>query len=167
MAMPSSGCIALRTCITGCACSSIACAVNGSVAGNCCLSLLSTIAGKTAPHSMTEFYSYAPAPTTFDVSVGVNYVGLGTGMEGTAYLRCSDTTVYGSCYINGYSANFSWTSVPAGSYYVDMGSVFAQESGFPIPTRYEWTDSFSNGTTPYTANFSANNVVSFDVYDDI
>lgn len=60
MAMPASGCIALRTCIVGCACSSISCAVAGIACSPACLSTLSTQAGKSAPHGMREFYSYVP-----------------------------------------------------------------------------------------------------------
>lgn len=59
MAMPSSGSIRLRDSISGIPCSSIACAVNGTVAGNCSLSSLSVIAGKTSPHCMSEFYGYS------------------------------------------------------------------------------------------------------------
>ena len=60
MAMPASGCIALRTCIVGIACSSISCAVDGNATGSKSLSTLSTTAGKSAPHSMSEFYGYDP-----------------------------------------------------------------------------------------------------------
>jgi hypothetical protein len=60
MAMPASGCIALRTCIVGINCSSIACAINGSAIGNSSLSSLSISVGKTVPHCMSEFYGYTP-----------------------------------------------------------------------------------------------------------
>lgn len=74
MAMPASGCIALRTCITGCACSSISCAVNGSVVGSCSLTSLSIASGfprATAPYCMSEFYGYNPItpPPAADVVV--------------------------------------------------------------------------------------------------
>lgn len=61
MAMPSSGCIALRTCITGCACSSISCAVAGTACSPASLSSLSVQASKGAPHCMREFYGYTSA----------------------------------------------------------------------------------------------------------
>lgn len=64
MAMPASGCINLHTCITGIACSSIACAVDGNATGSKCLLTLSVTAGKTAPHSMSEFYGYTPNTDT-------------------------------------------------------------------------------------------------------
>ena len=59
MAMPSSGCIALRNCISNCACSSISCAVTGAAQTPASLSSLSVCAGKTAPHGMREFYGYS------------------------------------------------------------------------------------------------------------
>lgn len=59
MAMPSSGCIALKYCISGIACSSVACAVDGNITGNKSLSSLSVSAGKTTPHCMREFYGYS------------------------------------------------------------------------------------------------------------
>lgn len=59
--MPTSGCIALRTCIVGIACSSIACAVDGNAVGSKSLSTLSVTAGKSAPHCMREFYGYDSA----------------------------------------------------------------------------------------------------------
>lgn len=60
MAMPSSGCISLRDCISGCACSSISCAVAGTACSPACLSSLSVQAGKSSPHCMREFYGYFP-----------------------------------------------------------------------------------------------------------
>ena len=58
MRMPASGCIALRTCITECAYSSISCAVAGFACTPASLSSLSVQAGKSAPHHMSEFYRY-------------------------------------------------------------------------------------------------------------
>lgn len=74
MAMPASGCIALYNCISGIACSSIACAVQGTPVGSCCLSALSVAAGKTAPHTMSEFYGYYP-PTPINL---YTYASVGT-----------------------------------------------------------------------------------------
>ena len=59
--MPASGCINLHDCIVGIACSSIACAVDGNATGSKTLCTLSVTAGKSAPHSMSEFYGYAGA----------------------------------------------------------------------------------------------------------
>lgn len=55
MAMPTSGCIGIKTCPGG-LCSSISCAVDG---GSGSLASLSVTAGKSAPHCMREFYGYA------------------------------------------------------------------------------------------------------------
>jgi len=52
--MPASGCLGIKTCPQG-ACSSISTAV-GTGSGS--LSALSVSAGKSAPHAMSEFYSY-------------------------------------------------------------------------------------------------------------
>lgn len=62
MAMPASGCIGIITCPNSVACTSIAQAVDGNVTPPKSLSTLSVSAGKTAPHAMTEFYNYNPAP---------------------------------------------------------------------------------------------------------
>lgn len=58
MAMPASGCISLRTCITGCACSSISCAVAGVECSPASLSGLSEQIGRSTPHCMSEFYGF-------------------------------------------------------------------------------------------------------------
>jgi hypothetical protein len=64
--MPSSGCIALRNCISGIPCSSISCAVNGSVAGDCSLSSLyvSACGPFATSAAMTDFYGYTPPVQT-------------------------------------------------------------------------------------------------------
>lgn len=162
--MPSSGCIALRTCITGCACSSISCAVTGAAQTPSCLSVLSTTAGKSAPHAMSEFYNYVPTPTTFDVNMNVDYYGGHDNMEGMAYLRDSNNNEYDSYYINGVSVSFSWTNVLAGTYYVDMSNVVSMLAGIPQTTSYSWSDSHGSGFTPYNSLFSGANNVYFEVY---
>jgi len=101
MAMPVSGCIALRTCVTGINCSSISCAVNGSAAGTCCLSALSVTAGKAAPHGMREFYGYTSAAGNA-VSI-TNVSSTGTNGVSTAVCNCSClsyslTRTVGQCY---------------------------------------------------------------------
>lgn len=56
MAMPASGIIRLSGCSQ--ACGSISVAACGNATMPRCLSALSTAAGKSAPHAMSEFYSY-------------------------------------------------------------------------------------------------------------
>lgn len=58
--MPTSGSIGLRECITGIDCSSISCAVTGSLQSPASLTSLSVEAGKIDPHSMSDFYGYIP-----------------------------------------------------------------------------------------------------------
>lgn len=60
MAMPASGCIGIITCPNSVACTSVAQAVNGNVTPPKSLCALSVTAGKSAPHGMTEFYSFTP-----------------------------------------------------------------------------------------------------------
>jgi len=104
MAMPGSGCIALRTCITGIACSSIACAVNGSAVGSCSLSALSVSAGKTAPHAMTEFYGYSPAPPTINLNIQPISVSCGpTTICCCGCLQPSNAVPAGDCYYPNYT----------------------------------------------------------------
>ncbi len=65
MPMPASGCLEIATCPNAVACTSIGKAVCNTSSGS--LSALSTAAGKTAPHSMLEFYGYCNfivTPTT-------------------------------------------------------------------------------------------------------
>ena len=76
MAMPSSGCIALRVCISGIACSSISCAVAGIACSPASLCGLSVEAGKTAPHAMSEFYGYTSTTLSINpTNVVFNYIG--------------------------------------------------------------------------------------------
>lgn len=166
MAMPASGCIALRTCITGCACSSISCAVAGFACSPACLSSLSVQAGKSAPHSMSEFYGYAPAPTTFKVYMNVCYYGSGDCMDGMAYLRCCNGVGYCNCYFSTNSdISFTWTNIPSGCYYVDMSGVMSYVASNPVLTSYYWCDDFNSGSGACNDCFSGENYVSFDVYD--
>ena len=115
MAMPVSGCIALRTCITGINCSSIACAVNGSAVGSCSLSTLSTDAGKTAPHCMREFYGY-----TSPVEINwVQYAQVGTNGVSTYLTRayCAvPTPAAGTSYTLCFRAHLATVGQPSGSY---------------------------------------------------
>ena len=83
MSMPESGCITLRTCITGIDCSSIACAVNGGVVSNCCLSLLSITAGKSTPHAMREFYGYPNTPVPIEKRISYTCIA-GFGHDGSS-----------------------------------------------------------------------------------
>lgn len=57
MAMPTSGNIGLKYCVTGIACSSICVAAGYS--GTASLSAISDDVGKSAPHCMREFYGYS------------------------------------------------------------------------------------------------------------
>jgi len=98
MAMPASGCIALRTCITGCACSSIACAVNGSAVGNCSLSSLSTSASIPIACGMRGFYGYAPVVPT---AVNFSQLYYNGGDGSTCSYSCTKPncpTTAGDCY---------------------------------------------------------------------
>lgn len=171
MAMPSSGCIALRTCITGCACSSISCAVAGVACSPACLSTLSVAAGKTSPHSMSEFYSYVPTPTTFTV-------GMSTYCEiyspdvcicGYAYLRCCSGISVCCKLINQISDNicsWSWTNV-SGCLYVDMGNILVRCYGGTIyPSDVCWSDSLLNNDYGDTTScFSSANNICFTYSD--
>jgi len=60
MAMPLSGSLGIISCPAG-ACTSISIAVDGNITTPKSLTSLSIGAGKDAPHSMLEFYGYAPA----------------------------------------------------------------------------------------------------------
>lgn len=60
MTMCASGSLGIISCPQG-GCSSIAMAVDGNITGSKSLSTLSTTAGKSAPHSMIEFYGYGTA----------------------------------------------------------------------------------------------------------
>ncbi len=57
MAMPTSGTIGLKFCQGAIACSSICVAVGGTDGS---LTSYSVLAGKSAPHCMSEFYGYVP-----------------------------------------------------------------------------------------------------------
>jgi len=166
MAMPASGCIALRTCITGCACSSISCAVAGIACSPASLASLSVQAGKSAPHSMTEFYSYS-ASFTVSMDVAYNNGGSGECMEGTACLRCWDTDA-GVCsyFISSTNiASFDWNNIPSGNYYVDMSNVTSHLIGASLLTDYFWLDCYGSGSGACTDCFTAANSVSFDIFD--
>lgn len=101
MPMPASGCIALRNCISGIKCSSISCAVTGTVGpvGGSSLAEMSICAGKSAPHSMSEFYCYSSG-------IGVYFYKLSqTGIDGedmmvcACYALCTTATMpVGHCY---------------------------------------------------------------------
>lgn len=99
MAMPASGCIGIITCPNSVACTSIAQAVDGNVTPPKSLSTLSASAGKTAPHAMTEFYNYNPAPPTPVNFTVINYNG-GDGLNYNT-TSCSNVTnpiAVGDCY---------------------------------------------------------------------
>ena len=169
MAMPASGCIALRTCITGCACSSISCAVAGIACSPASLASLSVQAGKSAPHSMTEFYNYA-AVTTFTVNVSIfpEYSQDGLYVQGTAYLKCSTThNVVCSCgFYTTEEYNFQWENV-GGSLYVDMNTVYMFDTNVTPMTgaAVYWCDYFTSGFNRCTNPFTSANGVSFTFYD--
>lgn len=92
MAMPSSGCIALRECITNCTCSSISCAVTGIKQNPSSLKSLSECAGKTTPHAMSEFYGYSSIRNV-DISI-INDGSDGTYEENSVYgYICSDPSL--------------------------------------------------------------------------
>ena len=101
MAMPSSGCIALRSCITGCACSSISCAVAGIACSPASLSSLSVQAGKSAPHAMTEFYGYSPNI----LSVNPDAALYAWNESGSTYAVVVDV-----CIVPDTTFNVSWSS---------------------------------------------------------
>lgn len=101
--MPLSGCISLRTCITGINCSSISCAVNGSVVGSCSLKSVSMSAPSPfpiAPYSMKEFYGFSPVIISFcDIpasSVGV--IGVGGRVERANCIYANPALIAGQCY---------------------------------------------------------------------
>lgn len=170
MAMPSSGCIALRTCIIGCACSSISCAVAGIACSPASLSSLSVQASKSAPHGMREFYGYAPV-TTFSVNVEVYNESVNIAcLNGTACLRCC--TGGGVCSISinqtGFFCSWSWSNV-SGCVYVDMSSVNAfDQFGDPLPfSTYDvnWFVSPSSGSGTSSCCFNSAKTVEFQYYD--
>jgi hypothetical protein len=109
MAMPSSGSIGLVSAPQ--TCGSIACAVCGTNASPpYSLNTLSAAAGKSAPHSMLEFYGYSPAPTWKTVyfsnisSTCPNYDDI---CECTcACLTTSSAMASGDCYFPAFSWNF-------------------------------------------------------------
>ena len=166
MAMPASGCIGIITCPNSVACTSIAQAVDGNVTPPKSLATLSATAGKSAPHSMTEFYSYS---ASFTVSMDVVYNNGGSGecMEGTACLRCWDTDAgVCSCFISSTNiASFDWNNIPSGNYYVDMSNVTSHLIGASLLTDYFWLDSYGSGSGACTDCFTAANSVSFDIFD--
>ena len=118
MAMPASGCIALRTCIIGIACSSIACAVNGSAVGSCSLSALSVSAGKSAPHAMTEFYGYSPAPPT--INLNIQPISVACGPYAICCCGClqpGNSVPVGDCYFPNYSWQLCASNItPTGAF---------------------------------------------------
>lgn len=89
MAMPSNGCLRLRDCITGIACSSISCGVVGIACSPASLAGLSVQAGKSAPHAMTEFYGYSDIKA-IDYGL-VSYNG-GDGTIGSCRVLCVQST---------------------------------------------------------------------------
>ena len=102
MAMPASGCIALRTCITGCACSSISCAVANVACSPASLSSLSVQASKTAPHCMREFYGYAPVVNT---CLNISPISTNCNISTACVCGClqpSTSVPIGDCYYPNY-----------------------------------------------------------------
>lgn len=91
MAMPTSGCIAIKSAPQTCG-SICAAVVQGGGGASGSLSALSVSAGKSAPHCMREFYGYSP-PTG---SISVN--------------NPSTTNSSGSLHINLLTASGPWTA---------------------------------------------------------
>jgi hypothetical protein len=80
MAMPASGCLELRSCIAGCTCSSIGCAVCGAVQTPTSLITMSNSTGRAK--CMTAYYSYAG---TANKTVGICCIAAtGVGNLGTS-----------------------------------------------------------------------------------
>jgi hypothetical protein len=164
MAMPSSGSLGLISAPQ--TCGSIACGVTGSnTAVPYSLNTLSATAGKSAPHSMLEFYGYAGA-TTFAVDVLAYWITGSGCMSGTATLNCCTGSAV--CYCNFMTCcniGWCWDNVSAGCYYVDFSNVYGYDFyGNQVIVDYYYSDSFGSGMNACTACFSSANSVSYDLY---
>lgn len=162
MAMPTTGCIALKTCLVGCACSSICVAVG--YVGTASLSAISVDAGKTAPHCMREFYGYS---TGLDIRVDTQWngpCGAGNGMCGGVYLKCGAAVICSSCIIGWQQGEcqYNW-AVPTGTYCVKWCNFCSCGGGSRI-TDITWDKNNpaagGGGTTSVTtSSFSASGCI--------
>jgi hypothetical protein len=102
MAMPLSGCLGIISCPGG-TCTSIAQAVDGNVTPPKSLSALSVSAGKSAPHSMLEFYGYAPVTTKTLSILPISTQSTLTVCCTCGCLQPSGVVPVGDCYYPNYS----------------------------------------------------------------
>jgi len=98
MTIAASGSLGIIS-VAGSACSSISAAVCGGTGQTSCLSALSVAAGKSAPHAMTEFYSYVPE----NVVNMTSYLCCNTNLNAACVWKCgcltySKARVASTCY---------------------------------------------------------------------
>jgi len=114
--------------------------------GSGSLSALSVSAGKTAPHSMLEFYGYSPG---LSIRVDTQWVGTcggGNGMCGQVYLKCGATVVCSASIIawEQGECQYNW-DVPVGTYCVRWCNFCSIGGGSSI-TCIKWSKNNPTGS---------------------
>lgn len=107
-------------------------------------------------------------PSTISVNIDAYWCAAAGCMCGTVYLKCCDTSNVCSCIISTNSfTEVSFTNIAAGCYYVDFNSVVGLDGTFNQIVSYGYySDCFNSLTeSKCTACFSANNNITYELYD--